>query len=311
MSGRAGISLRSGEICTLRVDQRVEGARQRHRHGISAVLVRPISPAHSQPATVTKLVTHDDVTIEALVQGSGQPIVILPSLGRGVYGDYEGVAKSLVSSGFKVVHSQPRGMGKSVGPMDGVTFKDFALDVVTVIDRLANGRAVVVGRAYGHFVARMTATLYPDRVRGVVIASATASDTRTRFPEAWAAPEIASDPTQPAEKRLAALQRVFFAPGNDATIWLNGWHPDAAKSQLAAIPRLPQSVWWAAGNAPLLDIIPAEDPFMPKDLWDELKQAFDDRVTVVVIPHASHALFPEQPAAVAAAIAQWVSKLPQ
>ena len=193
--------------------------------GVAAIVAQPIPSAQSQPATVTKLVTHDNVTIEALVQGSGQPIVILPSLGRAGYEDYDEVAKSLVSSGFKVVRPQPRGVGKSVGPMDGVTFKDFALDVATVIDRVAGGRDVVVGHAYGHFVARMTATLYPDRVRGIVIASATASDTRTRFPEVWAAPEIASDPAQPTARQLAALQRVFFAPGNDATIWLAGWYP--------------------------------------------------------------------------------------
>ena len=37
---------------------------------------------------------------------------------------------------------------------------------------------------------------------------------------------------------------------------------------------------------------------------------FPDRVTVAIIPNASHALLPEQPAAVVKAIAEWVRKLP-
>ena len=35
-----------------------------------------------------------------------------------------------------------------------------------------------------------------------------------------------------------------------------------------------------------------------------------DRVTVVVIPDTSHALFPEHPEAVAAALANWIARLP-
>lgn len=262
-------------------------------------------------APMTELVTHDNVTIETLVEGSGPPIVILPSLGRDGDGDYDGVAKSLAAFGFKVLRPQPRGVGKSVGPVDEVTFKDFALDVAAVIDRLAGGRTVIVGHAYGHFVARMTAVQYPDRVRGVVLASASASDTSTRYPELVKAPTIACDPAQTTEKRLAALRLAFFAEGNDASIWLSGWYPEVAKSQTAAIPRIPRSVWWAAGNVPLLEIIPGEDPFKPKDRYDELKRAFGERVTTVIIPKASHALFPEQPVAVAEAITDWVRNLPK
>ena len=45
------------------------------------------------------------------------------------------------------------------------------------------------------------------------------------------------------------------------------------------------------------------DPFKPKGTENELKDEFPDRVTVAVIPNASHALLPEQPAAVVEAIA--------
>jgi pimeloyl-ACP methyl ester carboxylesterase len=41
-----------------------------------------------------------------------------------------------------------------------------------------------------------------------------------------------------------------------------------------------------------------------------MKDEFGDRVTVVVIENASHALIPEQPKAVVNALVTWVSSLP-
>ena len=61
---------------------------------------------------------------------------------------------------------------------------------------------------------------------------------------------------------------------------------------------------------PLLDIQAEKDPFKPRAVMNELKDEFGDRVTIVVIPDASHALIPEQPKAVAEAIVAWVKNLP-
>ena len=40
-----------------------------------------------------------------------------------------------------------------------------------------------------------------------------------------------------------------------------------------------------------------------------MKDEFGDRVTVVIIPDASHALIPEQPAAVVDALLSWIAGL--
>jgi pimeloyl-ACP methyl ester carboxylesterase len=42
-----------------------------------------------------------------------------------------------------------------------------------------------------------------------------------------------------------------------------------------------------------------------------MREEFGERVSVVVIPNASHALLPEQPDAVAGAILSWIAKLPR
>ncbi|NKC05073.1 alpha/beta hydrolase [Ochrobactrum haematophilum] len=40
-----------------------------------------------------------------------------------------------------------------------------------------------------------------------------------------------------------------------------------------------------------------------------MRREFGERVTTVIIPDASHALFPEQPEAIAEAISSWSKKL--
>ena len=53
------------------------------------------------------------------------------------------------------------------------------------------------------------------------------------------------------------------------------------------------------------------DPFKPRSMMNEIKEEFGARAEIVVIPNASHALIPEQPAAVTDAIVTWIGKLPQ
>ena len=91
---------------------------------------------------------------------------------------------------------------------------------------------------------------------------------------------------------------------------LTGWHPEIRDSQRAAVAAVKQDEWWSGGSAPLLDLQAAQDPFKPETKRSEMKDEFGDRVTLVVIDNASHALIPEQPKAVVNALVAWVSSLP-
>ena len=267
------------------------------------------APAHAQTRHTEMVRGDNGLVIETYVEGSGPAIVMLPSTGRDGAEDFDDVAGRLARAGFTVLRPQPRGAEGSKGPMTGVSLHDLAADVTLVIDRLGGGRAVILGHAFGHFVARMAAVDSPAKVRGVVLAAAAAS---SWAPDIAATPTISGDLTRPDAERLAALRLGFFAPGHDPTPWLKGWWPAAQLVQVNSREKagVKQSDWWSAGTAPLLELIPANDPFKPSDKWDELKQSYGDRVTTVVIPDASHALFPEQPAAVAEAVIAWVKTLP-
>jgi pimeloyl-ACP methyl ester carboxylesterase len=250
-------------------------------------------------------VTYGDVTIDVIAEGEGPAVVFLPSLARDSK-DYDAVAEGLAAKDYRVLRPQPRGIYRSKGPMAGVSLHDLARDIAEVIKRQGAGRAVLVGHAYGNWIARMTAVDHPALVRGVAIVAAAA---RQIAPELTAAVTNAGDLALSDADRLAALRFAFFAPGNDAAVWLDGWHPEVRDSQRAAAAAVRQDEWWSAGNVPLLDLQAAQDPFKPESKRNELKDEFGDRVTVVVIPDASHALIPEQPAEVVNALAIWIKGL--
>ena len=255
-----------------------------------------------------------DVRIEVIAQGVGPVIVILPSLGRGAE-DYNVVAALLAKDGFRVLRPQPRGIGASTGPLTDLTLHDFAADIAAVIEYEGKGPAVVVGHAYGHYVAGTLATDRPELVRGVVLAAASAGKVPPGVHEPRVTPEVreaiekSGDLSLPDADRLRYLQFAFFAPGHDAHVWLSGWHPETEKAENAASRAAPVDDWFACGTARILDLQAENDAVAPRKFAGVLKDVLGDRVTVVVIPNAGHALVPEQPEAVAKAIAAFARTL--
>lgn len=253
------------------------------------------------------LLEEGSAQIDVIVEGRGPALVLLPSSQRDSE-DFNELAALLATRGFTVLRPQPRGMGASRGPMEGLSLSVLASDVAATVRRLGGGRAVLVGHAYGHFVARVADMEHPGVVRGVVVAGAAARTFPAGMVEALA---IASDPTKPREDRLRGLRLAFFAPDSDPEPWLNGWHPALRDiyRKAGAVPS--KDLWWPVTNAPILDLQGDQDPWRPTGTRNELKDVLGDKVTVHTVRGASHALIPEQPRAVADAIAQWAAALPR
>src|SRR4029077_16866299 len=191
---------------------------------------------------------------EVIVQGSGPLVVMLSSRGRGAE-DFDAVATGLAKAGFRVLRPQPRGVGGSRGSMTGLSLHDFARDTAAVIRHEKRGPAVLVGHAFGSWVARATAIDDPELVRGVVMVAAAAKAYPAGFSGAKELSEAvrkSGDPSLPESERLKYLQLAFFAPGNDASVWLKGWHGEADEAQSAAGRATRQSEWGSAGTGPLL-----------------------------------------------------------
>jgi pimeloyl-ACP methyl ester carboxylesterase len=281
--------------------------------GAAFVFASLSNAAPAKAESEREIAYYDDVRIEIIAEGRGPLIVMLPSRGRGA-DDFDVVAGELVKSGFRVLRPEPRGAALSRGPMQNLTLHDLARDIAAVI-RIAGsgGPAIIVGHAFGSWVARMTAIDHPELVRGVVMVAAAAKAYPAGFSGAKELSEAvrkSGDFTLPTSERLRYLRLAFFAPNSDATLWLQGWHPDADEAQSAAGHATQQSEWWSGGTVPLLDLQGEHDPFKPRSMANEMRDEFGERATVVVIPNAGHALLPEQPAAVADAILAWIRNLP-
>jgi pimeloyl-ACP methyl ester carboxylesterase len=278
---------------------------------VSALTALCVAAAQAEP--VREIVAAGDVRIEVIAEGNGPLVVMLPSRGRGAE-DYDEVAEGLAKAGFRILRPQPRGAGRSRGPMTGLSLHDFARDIASVIRHERGEPAIIVGHAFGSWVARMTAVDYPQLVRGVVIAAAAAKAYPAGFAgakELSDAVRKSGDPALPDGERLKSLRLAFFAPGNDAGVWLQGWYPEVDAAEFAAGRATQQSEWWPAGTVPMLDLQGALDPFKPRAFTNEMREEFGERAAIVVIPNASHALIAEQPAAVIAAIVAWIGKLPR
>ena len=248
-----------------------------------------------------------DGRIEVLAQGDGPVVVLLPSLGRGAE-DFDAIAERLVNAGYRVVRPQPRGIGRSVAPLGGINLHDYAADVAAVIEQEKKGPAFVVGHAFGNRVARMLATDRPELVAAVSLVAANIGKAPST-PKVREAIRNSANPALPDVERIKALQFAFFAPGNDPRVWLKGWYPDVLAAERAAGDRTSRAEDFAAGQAPILYVQPAHDPLAHVEDAKAYKEQFVDRVTVVVIEQASHAVIVEQPEAVSGALITYARKL--
>jgi pimeloyl-ACP methyl ester carboxylesterase len=258
----------------------------------------------SEPTSSVIANQNGDGRIEVLAQGEGPAIVLLPSLGRSA-SDFDAIAVRLAAAGYRVLRPQPRGIGRSVAPLTGITLHDYVADVATVIEQEKMGPAFVVGHAFGSRVARMLAADRPELVTAVaLVADVGRSPDPLKVREAI---RNSADPQLPAEERIRALQLAFFAPGNDASVWLHGWYPEALAAERLAGELTPGHE--DAADAPILYVQPSHAPLARAATAKADRERFGSRVSVVVIERASHAVVVEQPDAVSAALIGFARKL--
>lgn len=273
---------------------------------VAAVLLMGASGAGAVPACrqPERPVVQGGARLEVKVEGSGPPVLMIPSLGRGP-ADFDSLSAALVAANFTSIRYAPRWFAPSDGP-EAATLNDLGKDAAAVAAAACPGQSVtVIGHALGNRVARALAADTPAVVSSVILLAAGG---QVPIPPgiAGAIARAAAEGELGEAERLRALEIAFFAPGNDARVWLTGWSPRAATLQGRAVRATVDSGWTTAGQAPLLVIQPTRDPVAPFANGEALARAAGDRVTLLALNQASHAILPEQPAAVAAVVLAWL-----
>jgi pimeloyl-ACP methyl ester carboxylesterase len=267
----------------------------------------------TEAAPLVRTITAEkgDAHIQALDQGSGNVIVILPSKGRGAH-DYDRVANYLADDGYRIIRPEPRGVNGSKAPMENPTLHDFAADVALIMDKVHTGPAIVVGHAWGSQPARVLAVDRPDLVKGIVLAAASIGklppgSSEKPYGRMVEAIKGAGNYSLPESQRISYLQEAFFAPGNDPRAWLTGWYDKTHQAQDHARDTTPVDSYWSGGNiVPILDLQAEHDAVVLPNI---LKPMLGDRVEHKVIAGAGHAMAPERPKEMADAISAFAKRV--
>lgn len=242
------------------------------------------------------------------VQGTGPSIVLIPSLGRGAE-DFDLLAAGLAADGFRVIRPEPRGFGGSTPLRDGETLHDMARDIAAVIEAERAGPVIVAGHAAGNWTARVLAFDRPDLVRAVALLAAIVTGEAPR--DIRASISGSFDFSLPVSERLKHLTRAYFAPGADASVWLEGWRPDVASAQRAAARATRDTAWIRVADVyPTLYLGAAQDVISPPPSLEALREVIGPKAQLSVVADAGHALLPEQPEATLAALRAWIADLP-
>ena len=256
-------------------------------------------------ATTELVRLRDGGTLEVVVEGDHPQVVLIPSARRGA-ADFATLASDLRAAGYGSVALNMRGIGRSSPAVGQPTLRDIADDIADVIEALDEGPMHIVGHAQGNIFARVTAAYRPEVVRSVALLACGGHDLGESPPtdlvienfERCARTDLSDD------ERVKSLGIVFFAPGNDASVWLTGWWPSGDVRE--ALTNTDSSEWATAGTVPVLLVQPLEDAMSPATVGQTLHKMLGDRGTYVEVAHCGHAMLPEQPEIIAREVVRFL-----
>ena len=251
----------------------------------------------------TKVINTGEAEIEVVLRGKKGPLVVMyPANSRGAE-DFDDLADALYAAGWRSAAINPRGVTGSKGPLEDITLHSYAGDIAAVVKALDGSPAVVLGHAFGNRVARCFAVDYPEMVRCLVLLAA--GGKVPMAPEVLEAIGRLRKGLSTDEIR-AAFKIAYFARESNPDAWLTGVWPKSMKANRIARQSTPIEDWWSGGEAPTLVIQGKEDRCALPENGYLLKREYGDRITVIDIDNAAHALLPEQPQAIAQAVIHYL-----
>jgi pimeloyl-ACP methyl ester carboxylesterase len=110
-------------------------------------------------------------------RGDGEPLLLLHG-GTGIGADWQHVFTAGDPPGFRLIVPDLRGHGRSTNPSGTFTFRQVALDIFALLDALSVDTVNAIGMSAGAKTLLHMSTQQPDRLRSMVLVSAT-----PRFPD--------------------------------------------------------------------------------------------------------------------------------
>ncbi|MFV1999430.1 MAG: alpha/beta fold hydrolase [Acidimicrobiia bacterium] len=276
------------------------------------------------------------VTLAVDDRGDGEPVVLLHGFPEIAY-SWRHQVPALFDAGFRVISYDQRGFGKSGKPEDVESYRleNLVGDLIGLLDRLGIDRATVVGHDWGSIVAWTAAVTQPDRIdrvvslnvpyRGACMGFPTTDFLRSRLAERFGYVLMFQEEGVAEAGFVANPERwlmSFYAAGSgenydmtdeDFSVYLeafkNGgitgpvnWYRNIDANAETYASKIDAPV-----TQPTLMIAADHDPVLPLSLVDGMDRWIDDLETVVV-EDSGHWIQQERPAAVNAALIDWLGR---
>jgi pimeloyl-ACP methyl ester carboxylesterase len=238
--------------------------------------------------------TQDGTALAYQQQGAGAPLVLLAGQANNHHW------WDAVRTDFHATHStitlDYRGTGASDKPHDGYSTRQFATDVIAVLDELGIERADVYGTSMGGRVAQWVAAGHPHRVRRLVLGCTSPGGRHAVERDASVRRALAQP--DPNTVRTALLDLMYSPawlaghPGPHTTLGDAHMPPHARRGHLLASNQ--HDAWDALAviSAPTLILHGDQDRLTPVDNLPLLAARIPDARTHV-FPGARHAYFEE------------------
>ena len=282
---------------------------------ILAFLMIPLKSGNTQEVNFQELLVDVDYAefvthIWTPKSGNAETIIALPGSGADV-SRYKYIGPLLAKAGYKLVAINQRGILGSSGNLEGITLRDLARDVVTIADKLGINKFHMAGWAFGNRTSRMLATIYPERLASLILIAAGGLVPALTQPGELAT--LLDNQALSEEEKIHYARRTMFSPATDRNIvreYVQGltYWPEARKAQRAANQNTPLEEWVAGGNGPVLMIMGEDDLTAPIENGYRMKAEYEDRLTLISVEKAGHAVGLEKPEEVAAAMIEFLQK---
>jgi pimeloyl-ACP methyl ester carboxylesterase len=268
--------------------------------------------------TAPPLATH------VYAEGGGTPLVLIPGFPFD-HRMWEDVA-ALLPPGRTVLAVDPPGLGDSPAPqaveaalgVDGPPSLETSADAVAATVRAAGlTRAVVAGLSMGGYVAMALVERHPDLVAALALMDtrSTPDDDAGRANRLRIARRVLAT-GELSELAGVPLAQLSPANGRDRPDlvervgrWIAAQRPvGVAWSQRAMAARPDRSTVLAGFGGPALVVVGEQDPITPVAAAEHMMDVLPD-ARLVVVPHAGHLTIVEDPATVAAALAELLQRV--
>ncbi len=241
-----------------------------------------------------------------------ETILALPGSG-GDDSRYKYIGPLIADAGYRLIAINQRGIKDSSGELEGLTLHDYAADVAAIVDALGLEKVHMLGWALGNRISRVVATDYPNKVASISLIAA--GGLVKPLTEPGELGRLLGEAELPEQEKIELARRTLFSSeSSDELVWdyvrnLKYWS-QARASQRRANRDTPAEQWWAGGTGPMLIVQGLDDKTAPPENGTRMKAEFGDRITLVNLEAAGHAMGLEKPRETADAIIAFLAKHP-